>query len=115
MEIQHLCINCFEGITNPVCEKCFLKQIEYWLIDRKVGSESRKIIIKNIKNQMPKGETLNEIECIICGKENVSLCSYCFFLKVVKVLKTLHFKEDAMENFLEIFNYSLGHEEYNLL
>ena len=89
---------------NPICEKCFIIQIKYWLIDINASSFAREIILNKIKKELSV-ETLNEIECIICKNEKVAFCSYCFFFKVIRVFKEFNFDNELAKDFQDIFNY----------
>lgn len=103
---QQVCVSCYQGISNPICEKCHTKQLAVWLNDYDANPK----IITNIIRRMRKSfsiEKANDALCIICGTELVSICTYCYFFKVDKVLQTLNLPEETIENFLEIFNYKL--------
>ncbi len=50
-------------------------------------------------------EDLGKTECIICKKENVSVCSYCFFLKTTKTLRKLNLGGQFIQYFLATFSY----------
>ena len=110
---QNLCVKCSEAITNPICGRCHMQQVQHWLRDINVNPILGKLIAGKIKQEVAK-DTLNETTCIVCGKETLSSCSYCFFLAVTRVLQELNFPLNIVENFLEIFNYRHSHEEYAL-
>ena len=57
-------------------------------------------------------DTPSEIECISCGNNYVTICSYCFFLNVSRILAREKLKTSLINEFLELFNYRQGHEEY---
>jgi hypothetical protein len=57
-------------------------------------------------------EVENSTKCVLCQKENITLCSYCFFLIVVRTLRELNFPENKIDNFLEVFNYRVSHADY---
>lgn len=106
-------MECSESITNPVCEKCYIKHVEHWLRDINIDPFLTRLVITRIKRVFAK-ETLNEAECILCGRETLSTCSYCFFLAVARVLKELNFPFNLVQNFLEVFNYRHHHDEYEV-
>ena len=112
--MEGFCENCIEIITNPICPKCFMKQVNYWLIDLKANKFARKIIMDKIKEELS-NETLNKTECIICKNEKVSLCSYCIFLKIVRILKEFNFDKQLTEDFQEIFDYHLDGEKISAI
>jgi hypothetical protein len=70
----------------------------------KIKEVPRNIVIGIIKRKF-NIETTNEGSCILCGKEEVDTCSYCFFSTIEKILNELNFSEELMEDFHEIFNY----------
>ena len=110
---QNLCVSCYDTITNPVCEACHQREVSIWLKDVGIDSKTSKHIIEEIKESMPE-EAMNENICILCGRNTLSTCSYCFFLASAKVLKKLHIDHKLIEYFLQSFNYRMGHAEYVL-
>ena len=108
---QNLCVQCYESITNPVCEACHIKQVETWLRDQDLTRGEKARILADITKAMPE-EAMNENVCILCGKHTLSTCSYCFFLVSARVLKKAGLSNEALRNFLETFNYRHGHLEY---
>jgi len=107
MVIEDLCIECYEPVINPICEKCFLKQIKKWMDNLDISFELRKIVLRHV-NELIKKESISETECFICGNSNLAICSYCFFLNVVRILRSLGFSKMIINDFLEIFNYRLN-------
>ncbi len=108
---ENMCVGCFETISNPVCEKCYTREIESWLGDLNNNLIPKKHVINKIKKEIS-SESQNKTKCIICGKEGISMCSYCFFLKTAKILKKLNIRHKFIKNFLDVFNYRQDHEEY---
>ena len=108
---QNLCVQCYEPITNPVCEACHRKEVIVWLADTGLDLKTRTLILSEINKSLPR-EAMNENRCILCGKNTLSTCSYCFFFISARALKKAGVKKDLIKNFLEIFNYRIGHSEY---
>ncbi|MFW5847134.1 MAG: hypothetical protein ACOCUU_03175, partial [Nanoarchaeota archaeon] len=54
-------------------------------------------------------------KCIVCGKNILTTCSYCFFLKAGQVLLEMNFPEEFVKEFLKSFDYAKGHTEYELV
>jgi hypothetical protein len=79
--------------------------------DSGIGNIPMKLVITKIKKDIP-ADTLNETTCIICGRETLSDCAYCFFLQVGKILKQMNFPDKVIRSFLTIFNYRHYHEDY---
>ncbi len=103
------CIVCGDSISDPVCRRCYINQIEILLNDFKVHSIINEIILKKIKDKFPI-ETLNNTECILCHREDVSICCYCFSIILNDILRELNFTEDIIEN----FGYNPMYEENSL-
>jgi hypothetical protein len=104
MENQ-VCASCFQGITNPVCEKCYTKQLALWLNDYASDANSTEKIVGKIRLNF--SHKSDETVCINCQKENVSICTYCYFFKIESLLRNSNLPEEIMESFLEVFNYPL--------
>lgn len=109
---QNLCIKCIEPITNPVCPTCHLKEMEIWLTDYEINPFAIQIILSTLRNKLKRIESPNENKCIICGKRELTLCSYCFFLEAAKILKELNIPDAIVDEFLYTFNYRFGHSNY---
>ncbi|PIN89376.1 hypothetical protein COU60_04455 [Candidatus Pacearchaeota archaeon CG10_big_fil_rev_8_21_14_0_10_34_76] len=59
---------------------------------------ANEIILGKLKNNFPT-DTINETKCILCRKDNVILCRYCFSIILTNILRELNFTEDMIENF----------------
>jgi hypothetical protein len=104
MEEENLCISCFETITHPICEWCYIKQITKWLEHAGINGIKKEKIIAVLKQNMTR-EMSTENTCILCHKEEVKICSYCFFLNIAKQMKKIKLSEDLIQSFLADFNY----------
>lgn len=110
---NYSCIICLEPITNPVCMNCYLREINAWA-EEEIDSEiKRKFLLLNIFERIPKNY-FEKDKCILCKDEEVTTCSYCFFLKTLEILKNINLSEKTIESFKDTFNYSLGHAEYHI-
>jgi len=63
-----------------------------------------KIVISHIKKRLPVSYN-NTGVCVICGKEVLEVCSYCFVLIASSVLRELNFARNFEEDFEYIFSY----------
>ena len=98
MVSSNACAVCKYSITDPVCKSCYIKETRVLLNDLKVDSMiSDYIKVKLKKIAYP--EYLNDTECILCRKENVYICRYCFSVLLLRVLRELNFTEDLIKNF----------------
>jgi len=92
------CVICNDSISDPVCRGCYIKQIKILLNDLKMHSLAKENILNRVKKSFPL-ETLNDIECILCKKDNVAMCRFCFSEIIVRRLRELNLTEDLIENF----------------
>lgn len=95
---SNLCAVCGYSITEPVCKGCYTKQTLILLDDFKVNSANSKFINCKLKNMLHL-DTLNDTECILCKKDNVSICGYCFSRIIMRILREMNFSEDIIGNF----------------
>lgn len=98
----NLCVECNEGIFNPVCPRCIMNQVTEGL---RLNIKERKRILK-IKIDDIKGE-----RCIICKKNAVSMCPYCFTEKIYKELKKIGNKR-LLKEFFIYFDYDFERTGY---
>ena len=107
-----LCVKCLEPISNPVCVNCYMKEIISWMDDEEMDPLAKSIVSSAIERRT-RTDTDNYTKCVLCKKENLTLCSYCFFLISIRTLNELNFPRDKIEKFLEIFNYRITHSDYS--
>lgn len=105
---KEVCSICLHAISNPVCTKCYLKHARYWLKDFGLKDEKIEETLRKIKQNLPE-ESLNEHKCVICGKEIVSICAYCAFLRTSQTILQLHANKKQIESFIDSSNFQ--HED----
>ena len=105
---SNLCVICKESITDPVCDKCYIEQTTVLLNDLRVNPRIIDFIKDKLENRIHL-ETLNDSECILCQKEHVDLCRYCFSVVLIRTLREINFPEDLIETFEDFF--SLGNPQ----
>ena len=88
-----------------------MKEVAVWMRDREVSPYLQKVVFDKIRELLIiDGEYQGY--CISCYNEFPSLCSYCFFYKTAKILKSIGVSDEDMGSFLETFNYRHYNEEY---
>lgn len=92
------CVICGYSITDPICRGCYIKQTKVLLQDQKINSITINFILNKVKNMTPL-ETLNDTDCILCKKDTVTICRYCFSVNLIRILRELNFTEDLIETF----------------
>lgn len=100
------CNNCYNVITEPICNECYLKELKIWLEKCFLNELLIVSIIARAKQKF-KEESINESICILCETENVSICTYCYFSKIHNILVSSNLPRELIDEFLEMFNYSL--------
>lgn len=103
------CMICGYSITDPVCGSCYTKQTLVLLSDLKLNSTTNIFIEKKLKNIFY-SEKLNDINCILCKKNNVFICHYCFLENLGRILEELNFNEGMINN----LRGDLSYEENSL-
>jgi hypothetical protein len=64
---QNLCVQCYDSITNPVCEECHMNHVAKWLEESPLSNKARTGLMNEIQASLPK-EAMNENICILCGR-----------------------------------------------
>jgi hypothetical protein len=103
---SNLCVICYDSISDPVCRSCYIKQLGILLDDLKIRLISAEAVLDKIKRRFPV-DTLNDTSCILCRRENVSMCGYCFTIVFRDTLRELGFGEELIEE----FGYSTMYKE----
>jgi hypothetical protein len=106
---DEVCSICLYPITNPMGEKCYIKHLKMWLGSNGMNDYNIKTIVARIKKRLPVNNNNHDM-CISCGKEHLSICSYCFVFSASKVLNDLGFAKHIEEDFEYMFSYK--GEEY---
>ncbi len=106
-----LCDRCSEAISNPICERCYVEEVGLWLRDRDMQQDQIQKTVGMIRESL-EAEGHHSDTCVLCGNEGLSICSYCFFLKITRILQKLHFSKKDIKDFLNLFNYRHYQEEY---
>ncbi len=106
-----LCMECKEAIFNPLCPSCITREINSWLqqypkVKKKINGRVDDFVNKNkfLKN---KGE-----KCVVCRRDSVFLCPYCFTEFVLSELKKLKISRSLVREFLQLFNFDFEHTGY---
>lgn len=102
--LKETCASCWQPITNPICESCFIRQVSSWLINIDMTALPKEIIISALKQEISH-DTLNEEECIFCGN-HVDICSYCFVEKASRIFRRLGLRKEFIQSFQAIFSYN---------
>jgi len=104
MKEIYLCQKCLYPITNPICTSCFSKQVLNWIRDKKPPKKQIAEITYFIKNLERENEDHpSDINCIICGSNTVSLCTFCFAKKARDFIEQ-NMSESIVKQFEEDFD-----------
>ncbi|MBW6442353.1 hypothetical protein K0A97_01050 [Patescibacteria group bacterium] len=103
---NNLCILCGDSISDPICRGCYIQQVGILLNDLKLHPLVSEVILTKLKRRFPM-ESLNDTSCILCNREEVVLCRYCFSVLINRILGELNFSDE----FIEDFGYRIMPEE----
>lgn len=107
------CELCNEPVTNPICPSCLSKEIEIW--SSNYPNLRREIIPKLKKYLKGMKKSLKEsVKCIRCQDNDVPICPYCFIREVLDELELIDVNKQIKKEFLQFFNFDLGHTEYRV-
>lgn len=107
------CTLCIQSITDPICTRCYIKQVRMWFNDMGINPLINDFAMEKIKNRLL-FETINETECIICKNENVNVCFYCFMSLTIQIFKEINLSNEMIDHFSEFFNYELMGRELKI-
>ncbi len=97
--MENNCSLCGYEISNPLCMGCIKKGVTEFLAHRPHLAEDVENISTNLKYF-----SLGTTRCVSC-KRKVSVCSYCFYMKIYHLLKRKN--ESIAEEFIRLFNYGV--------
>ena len=107
-----LCLECNEGIFNPICPNCLAREMRAWIrsngFNKKIGNKITEFANLAKNNFIDEG-----VECAICKSNQTSICPYCFTSKIYRFLQKLKVKRKILEEFLTYFNYDFEHNGYS--
>jgi len=102
-QMYEACVLCGEVITNPICVNCLEREMEHWLMDKKV--KTMFMVRDSTKNF--NSYTHDVMKCIICGK-NMNVCPHCYVKEISGMIKS----KRLMKEFLTQFNYD---QDYSII
>jgi hypothetical protein len=81
-----ICIDCREGITNPICPECLAREMNYWKSD--IGTVT------------PMATANTGVKCLFCGRD-FNICAHCYSRDIYDLIKEKH--PELAEEFLDMF------------
>ncbi|MBT7101978.1 hypothetical protein HN935_00525 [archaeon] len=110
-EVNNNCISCNENITHPLCPNCISKAFNQWTKKFPEHHELKgKLNIFMRHHNHIKGKSTT---CVVCNKNDVHVCPYCFTEHLYKLVKEAGLGVRAMTEFLFIFNFDFEHKGYS--
>jgi len=100
MSPESRCVVCDEAITNPICQECIGKEIQYWVFDR---DPSLTWLFENKGNFRTESYEEGTI-CIFCGRK-MNMCAHCFCSDILELIKDKN--TEIGKEFEEHFNFEL--------
>lgn len=94
-----VCIECREGITNPICPDCLAREMESW--EPKMKSI---LLTPDFERDTYVGDG---VRCIFCGRF-MSICAHCYTRDIYDSVVEEY--PEIAEEFIERFNFGLKEE-----
>jgi hypothetical protein len=101
--LKESCKICLRPINNPICERCFIRQVSAWFENIGLSEFTKQIMVNKLQLNISE-DGINEQGCIICGNP-VDICSSCFVSKSSRLFLKLGFSPEFIQSFQAIFNY----------
>jgi hypothetical protein len=109
-----ICIECNEGIFNPICPKCLAREIGEWLKIADFDGNDKEKVEWIVNCALDRNFLLEKVssQCIICRKGNSYMCPYCFTEKILDSLRRERVSGKVIGQFLEFFNFDFERTGY---
>ncbi len=115
-DIFYECEICHEPISNPICPRCLTYEIGIWAtLYPNIRRELLNRLKKYLKTIGKESGGLGSVQCIRCNKKEMPICAYCFINYVLTELEDIGVNKIIKKEFLQFFNYDLGHTPYSYL
>lgn len=108
--IKRNCLSCSKIINHPICHDCITKQFIEWT---KKHPPIQKETYKTLNEFLKKSKKHKGGKCIICQKNNLHICPYCFTEYLYKLLKQTGAGITTMTEFLFMFNFDFEKKGYS--
>jgi len=102
---QNLCVNCYRPISEPVCIGCHKKMLASRFDSMQLSAKIKYRVISEISKILPK-ESMNENNCVICGKDTLSTCSRCILKEALTSMLKNQISFFHISNIIEGYGYS---------
>jgi len=112
LETNHLCDDCSEPITNPICPYCLTIEIDAWLT---LYPHLRKKLmprLHNYLNNISNKITTYGTRCIKCKNRRAFVCPYCFTEYAFIELGKLESGKIILKEFIDFFNFDFNYKGY---
>jgi len=107
------CILCGDFIKDPLCNDCYINQTKILLNDLEIHTIAKDFINDKIEDLFHL-ETLNQVKCVLCKKDIVSICHNCFLEYLITLLREINFTESLIESLecAPIYDEAFFEEEF---
>ena len=104
MLTMQVCEICNEEIRDPVCLRCYNKELLAWLRETIGNKEMIKYITSKI-NILFLRQNYGIEHCILCQKNSIFVCKHCYFLAFKRILQDLNIPNKTVRYFSVVFDY----------
>lgn len=99
MSNNEVCVICNEGISNPICPDCLMREIEQWL------HEKQPSLVQNLQGLFTVFEDVEQnMSCVVC-RSSMHICPHCVAREVHSMLYEIN--QEVAEEFFNYFNFQL--------
>jgi len=84
-----------------------------WLRDYGLSPSLINYVYKALQDE--KAIFPTDYHCILCEKEPITLCTYCYFLKVERILRRTNLSPVLIQRVMRILNYGLYNKHFSSL
>ena len=100
--IKNKCGICDEVAIEPVCAKCYTRELIYWLRENIVNKLIMRYILQETAERVSSRQLTRDY-CVLCHRPSVFVCSDCYFSTVKRILQEINMSNKVIREFSEIF------------
>ena len=104
MELKN-CSLCYEPIIDPVCINCFINHVRIWIDEKEINQHLKEFVLNKLRLAFS-DDSMNDIRCILCNRNEVDVCFNCFFYSTSVILRELLFNDKMIKEFMDAFKFN---------
>lgn len=101
----YTCKVCNEYVVDPICFRCYKKELIIWLLENVRDKTIITYIIRKINRNFYL-DNFGISHCIICQKERLFVCKKCYVNSLKSIFQEINIPDYVFRSFSTIFDYS---------